>query len=133
MRVRGIGVDIADVDRMARLLVARGDEFTRKWFHPDEIADCRRRPDTSRAFAEHFAVKEAVWKALGADAWDGPLAWRSIVYRRGAPQSVVLHGRAAALAARAGGGLAIHASVTSHARIAVATVIVTDPAATLTA
>jgi len=123
--VQGIGVDITDVHRMARLLSAHGDRFARKWFHADEIAACARRRDPARAYAEHFAVKEAVWKALGAAGWDGPLAWRSIIYRPGTATPVELQGRAGALADRVGTGLAVHAVVTSRAHYALATVLVT--------
>lgn len=124
MSILGIGIDVADVSRFARLLEARGDAFTRKWFSDGEIADCRGSSRVAHAFAETFAVKEAVWKAVGARAtWSGPLPWRCIVLdRRGCTPRVTLDGAVAAQASRLG-VVDIHVSYASRGQTATATAV----------
>src|SRR6478672_9569200 len=94
MRIR-VGVDLAEVDRVAGVLSRRGERFLARVFGPGEILRRRRHP---RAFAEHvagrFAAKEAAMKALGT-GWRG-LSFREIAIgrdRRGKPL-LTFHGRA---------------------------------------
>lgn len=100
MRVR-VGIDLAEVERVAGVLERRGERFLARVFGPGEILRRRRHP---RAFAEHvagrFAAKEAAMKALGT-GWRG-LSFREIAIERdpsGAPR-LVLRGRAADRARR---------------------------------
>jgi len=120
MTIRGIGIDVADVDRFRALYARRGEDFARKWFAHVEIERCRGARDPGAALAEHFAVKEAVWKALGPSEWAAPLPWRSIVYHAGSG-SAPLGGTAAAMA----GDVTVHVSVARQRRVAVATALVT--------
>lgn len=120
MSVRGVGIDIADVDRFRRLYARYGDRFALKWFGDVEIDRCRRMPDPGAALAEHFAVKEAVWKAIGPREWSAPLAWRSIVYAADSG-TASLEGSAAALA----GDVIVHVSVARQPRVTIATALVT--------
>lgn len=118
----GVGVDVLDIERFARLVSERGDRFTHRWFTSLERAQCDacRRPAT--AYATRFAVKEAVWKALGVPSWSMPIAWRSIevlTTSTGLPLSVALHGPAADVGTRAGAG-SVHATVSVAGRIATA-------------
>jgi len=121
MTIRGVGIDVADVGRFTKLIAERGDAFTRKWFAASEIERCGHVADPGRAFAEHFAVKEAVWKSLGPGVWSRPLPWRSIVYMpdRG---TVALFGAAEALA----GSAAIQVAVAHKAGAAIATAVAQD-------
>lgn len=64
MPVHGVGIDVADVDRVARLLDSYGDRFTGRWFTPTEIAEAEASEDPAAAFTARLATKEAVWKAL---------------------------------------------------------------------
>lgn len=100
--IRGIGVDIIEVDRIRRATVRWGDGFLSRVFTPGE----RRHAGVSRASAERlagrFAAKEAVMKALG-------LGWRRMAWHEieiaGDPLGrpvVRLTGRAAQAAARLG-------------------------------
>jgi holo-[acyl-carrier protein] synthase len=75
--VSGVGVDLFEVERMARRLREGGPAFAAALFTPAEIARCSRRRAAARAFAACFAAKEAVAKAL---AWDGSagLPWLEI-------------------------------------------------------
>ncbi|HEV2439936.1 MAG TPA: holo-ACP synthase [bacterium] len=100
--IRGIGLDIIEVDRIRRATVRWGDVFLSRVFTPGE----RRHADTARTSAERlagrFAAKEAVMKALG-------LGWRRMAWREieieGDPLGrpvVRLTGRAAQAAAELG-------------------------------
>lgn len=75
--VSGVGVDLFEVERMARQLREGGPAFAVALFTPAEITRCSRRRAAARAFAACFAAKEAVAKAL---AWDGSagLPWLEI-------------------------------------------------------
>jgi holo-[acyl-carrier protein] synthase len=97
----GIGVDLVEVDRMRRTL-ARTPALVERLFTDAERAYCERRRDPTERFAARFAAKEAVMKALGVGL--GAVGWHDIEVARaesGRP-SVVLTGRAAALAAERG-------------------------------
>jgi holo-[acyl-carrier protein] synthase len=112
--IRGIGVDIIEVDRIRRATTRWGDGFLSRVFTPGErrhagfdfMVAGRRSAGTSRRSAERlagrFAAKEAVMKALGL-GW-GRMAWREIEIEGdplGRP-AVRLTGRAAQAAADLG-------------------------------
>lgn len=64
--IAGIGVDIIEVDRIARAVQRQGDRFLQRVFTPDEIAYCcSGEPQRFRRLAARFAAKEAALKALG--------------------------------------------------------------------
>ena len=90
-----IGIDLAEVERVAGVLGRRGERFLARVFRPDEIHRGRRHP---RAFAEHvagrFAAKEAAMKALGT-GWRG-VSFREIAIERGpgGKPGLAFHGRA---------------------------------------
>jgi len=93
----GIGVDLCDVERM-RAALSRTPTMRDRLFTDDEQAYCDRRRDPTERYAARFAAKEAVLKAMGLGL--GACGWREIEVARaesGAP-SIVLHGRAQALA-----------------------------------
>lgn len=101
----GTGTDIVSVQRVARLIEARGDVFLERWFTPGEIAYCTAKARPSLHFAARFAAKEAVVKALRTGG-DGPVPWRSIEIdhdEHGAPVVRLLE-RMAVVAARGGVG-----------------------------
>ena len=92
-----LGLDLAEVDRVAGVLERWGDRFIRRVFRPGELSRTRRHP---RARAEHvagrFAAKEAAMKALGT-GWRG-LAFKDVEVGRdprGKP-TLSFHGRALA-------------------------------------
>ncbi|HLY24175.1 MAG TPA: holo-ACP synthase [bacterium] len=100
--IRGIGVDVVEVDRIRRATARWGDGFLSRVFTAGE----RRHAGASRTSAERlagrFAAKEAVMKALG-------LGWRRMAWREieieGDPLGrpvVRLTGRAAQVAADLG-------------------------------
>jgi holo-[acyl-carrier protein] synthase len=101
--VRGIGVDLAQIPRMRRVLERWDERFLRRVFTEEEIAYCRARRDPVPHLAARFAAKEAVLKALGTGLRMG-VSWREIEVRRarGQPPTVVLSGRCRALADKLG-------------------------------
>ena len=122
----GIGVDAVDVVRFREIL-ARRPGFAARFFTDTEQADAGRTPDPVESLAARFAAKEAVMKALGTGL--GGFALTEVEVRRGtgpgatagAP-SLVLHGAAAALAARCQAGR-FHLSLTHTTELAVAFVV----------
>lgn len=59
----GIGVDIVAVDRIRKALEREG--FIRRFFSESEMALFKNKANPVQTIAAHFAMKEAVAKALG--------------------------------------------------------------------
>jgi holo-[acyl-carrier protein] synthase len=99
-----VGLDVVSVKEVSRSLERFGDRYVRRVFTPREAAYCRAGIGRAAAarFAVRFAAKEATLKALRPEAPSGD--WRLIEVRRHPSGwcDVVLHGEAAALAARQG-------------------------------
>ena len=93
------GIDIIEIDRVARVFAAYPDRFVSRVFNPSEAAYCRNR---APQLASRFAAKEAVMKALGTGIRGIP--WRSIevTRKRGGPPEIMLHGPAKERAERMG-------------------------------
>ena len=122
----GVGVDAVDVARFRRVLDRR-PRFAARCFTESERSDATGSADPAQSLAARFAAKEAVMKALGTGL--GGFALTDVEVRRGAGQgatagapSLVLHGAAAALAARRQAGR-LHLSLTHTAEVAVAFVV----------
>ena len=91
MANHAVGIDMIEIDRVARVLSKHPERFLAKVFTPLEVAFCRGR---IQELAARFAAKEAVMKALGTGARS--VAWKDIEVlpdRRGKP-IVYLHGGA---------------------------------------
>lgn len=73
----GMGVDIAEIDRIESTISRRGDAFLRRIYTPVEIAYCERHKKKAERYAARFAVKEATMKALGT-GWRRGVRWRDI-------------------------------------------------------
>lgn len=86
-----VGVDMIDVDRIARAMQRHGERFDRRFFTAQEIEHCEGRAE---CLAGRFAVKEAVAKALGTGI--GDVSWREIeiVCDGVGKPHLVLHGAA---------------------------------------
>jgi holo-[acyl-carrier protein] synthase len=99
----GLGIDSVDVGRFESL-VARRASFTARVFTADELAYAARLRRPAPSLAARFAAKEAVMKCLSVGL--GAFGWHDVSVARaasGAPSLVVV-GRAAALAADLGVG-----------------------------
>ncbi len=76
MSLRGIGIDIGSIPRIAALEERYGQRFVRRWFDASEFAEP---PGSSPLqLASRFSAKEAVWKSLRIEG-DTPLPWRRII------------------------------------------------------
>jgi holo-[acyl-carrier protein] synthase len=99
MSVVGVGVDVAEVSRIAAA-IERRPRFVERIFTEAEAAYCRRMRRPWRRFATRFAGKEAVMKSLGMGARG--VSWTDIeILGRGKPL-VRLSGRVADRAATLG-------------------------------
>lgn len=63
--VKGIGIDITPIDRIARLIERCDRETLNLLFTPGEIDRCQSANNPHLSYAVCFATKEAVGKALG--------------------------------------------------------------------
>jgi holo-[acyl-carrier protein] synthase len=102
--ILGTGVDVIDIDRIARSIERYGEHFLKRVYTAGEIAYCqRKRRNAAESFAARFAAKEAASKALGTGIGFG-VTWRQIeIGREPAGRPVLLlHGRAAEIAASMG-------------------------------
>jgi holo-[acyl-carrier protein] synthase len=99
MRILGLGVDLADIDRVGRVL-AKYPRFADRCFteHEREYAFRYARPE--RRLAARFAGKEAVMKALGT-GWRR-ISWQDIEITGGGKPTVRMDGKAARRAASLG-------------------------------
>ncbi len=103
MVVVGLGTDIVEIDRIARLIERHGERFLERVYTLAEVEFCRRRKRSCEHFAGRWAAKEAVAKALGTGFVRG-VYWRDIEVQSeqsGRPR-VVLHGPAGQYAQQIG-------------------------------
>ncbi len=100
--VLGVGLDIVETERVARLVSRYGDHFVGKLMGEAEAA-CLPKDEAERALALAFAVagKEAASKAIGT-GWSRGVRWRDVVVVREPEQEVRLEGEAARVARRLG-------------------------------
>ena len=124
-----LGIDLAEVDRVASALERWGDRFVARVFRAGELSVRRRHP---RARAEHvagrFAAKEAAMKALGT-GWRG-ISFREIEVRpdpSGKP-TLTFHGRALARARQLKvESMEVSISHSRDAAVAVVALMTADP------
>ena len=75
--ILGIGSDITDVRRIAKVIERHGDRFLDRGFTATERAKAEQRRNRVETYAKRFAAKEACAKALGTGLRDG-VWWRDI-------------------------------------------------------
>ena len=73
----GIGSDLIDVRRVAKVIERHGDRFLDRIFTAAERARAERRAKSVETFAKRFAAKEACSKALGTGIRAG-VWWRDM-------------------------------------------------------
>jgi len=125
VKVIGVGVDLVDLERIARLLASKGEHAMQRFFTDEERAYLCTRPDPTGHAAARIAAKEAVYKALQALPGARGVGWREIEVVRDADgrPAIRLHGLAARLAAEHG-GLTVQVSLTHSAVSAGAVAVV---------
>ncbi|MDF2730968.1 MAG: holo-acyl-carrier-protein synthase [Acidimicrobiia bacterium] len=91
MRIIGLGVDLADVDRVEHIL-GKYPRFAERCFTEHEREYAFRFANPARRFAARFAGKEAVMKSMGT-GWRR-IRWRDIEITGGGKPTVRMSGNA---------------------------------------
>ena len=73
----GLGVDMAEVERVRAAIERHGPPFVRRVFTPAEAEYCERFRNKYERYAGRFAAKEAAMKAFGT-GWRGGIRWQDI-------------------------------------------------------
>src|ERR1700691_6717768 len=100
----GLGLDIAEIDRIEAALTRHGAPILERLYTPAEVAYCESFRGKFERYAGRFAAKEAAMKALGT-GWRFGVRWRDIEVMReptGKP-SLRLDGVAGGIAQQPGG------------------------------
>ena len=99
--IKGIGIDIAPVSRVARLINRYDRETLSLLFTANEIDQCQEAAHPHRYYAVCFSTKEAVGKALGTGLVD--IGWNEIECSVSHTQlTIKLHGEAQRRASKCG-------------------------------
>jgi holo-[acyl-carrier protein] synthase len=77
----GLGLDIAEIDRIEAAITRHGAPFLERLFTPAEVSYCESYKNRYERYAARFAVKEAAMKALGT-GWRRGVRWRDIEVTR---------------------------------------------------
>jgi len=99
VRILGLGVDLADIARVERLL-DRYPRFAERCFTDHEREYAYKYASPARRLAARFAGKEAVMKSLGT-GWRR-IGWKEIEITGGGKPTVKMYGNAASRAAMLG-------------------------------
>ncbi len=76
----GIGTDITECLRIARMIERHGELFISRVYTPEEISYCQSRAQATQHFTGRWAAKEAILKALGT-GWRKGISWRDVEIR----------------------------------------------------
>ena len=71
--IKGIGIDIVEIDRLKDAIQKWGEKFLRKIFSDIEVAYCYKKKNNFECLAARFAVKEAFIKALSDLEYEGKM------------------------------------------------------------
>lgn len=101
--VIGIGTDIIECVRIAKMIEKHGELFLNRVFTHTEIAYCSCRKSSCQHYAGRWAAKEAVLKALGT-GWAKGIQWTDIevVNQLGGRPEVQLSGTARVISQQLG-------------------------------
>ena len=99
----GMGIDIAEVDRIAQSIERFGARFLQRIYTEAEIRYCDSKANRAERYAGRFAAKEAAMKALGT-GWNYGVRWRDCEVARmpGGRPTMRFHGKAGEFAAKLG-------------------------------
>lgn len=95
MRIVGIGTDIAECERIGKMIQRHGDHFLDHVYTGNEILYSRTKKRSEEHFTGRWAAKEAVLKALGT-GWIGGISWKDVEVQNesGGRPRILLHGGA---------------------------------------
>ena len=119
----GLGIDIAEIDRIEAAIARHGRRFIDRIYTPAEIEYCERFRNRAERYAGRFAAKEAAMKALGT-GWSRGVRWVDIEVTRqpGGRPTLTLH-RATQQHAQRLGVRQISLSITHSGNVAFAEAI----------
>ena len=80
-RILGIGTDITECLRIARMIERHGEQFIDRVYTAEEVRYCQGRPQSTQHFAARWAAKEAILKAVGIRSRRGT-SWADIEIRK---------------------------------------------------
>jgi holo-[acyl-carrier protein] synthase len=75
--VLGIGTDIVECQRVAKMIEKHEDIFIQRVYTPEEIQYCAGRKSATQHYAGRWAAKEAILKAMGT-GWAKGIQWTDI-------------------------------------------------------
>lgn len=93
MDIVGLGIDLAEVSRVRKLLRRSPESFRKRCFTDHEWEYAHRYVDPSERLAARFAGKEAVMKSMFT-GWRR-IPWKDVEITGGGPPGVKLYGKAA--------------------------------------
>lgn len=125
MAILGIGTEIVECVRIAKMIETHGEQFLERVYTATEIEYCVRTPNAAQYFATRWAAKEAAMKAMRCRHQG--VHWNDIevVVTPGEAPSVALSG-VAALYAQQVGIERLHVSLGACRTHATAYVVATD-------
>ena len=99
----GMGVDLAEVERIRGAIERYGEPFLRRVYTAAERQYCERFKNKYERFAGRFAAKEAAMKALGT-GWRRGVRWVDfeVVREKGGRPTILLDGEARKIAEELG-------------------------------
>src|ERR1700737_2518800 len=99
----GMGVDIAEVQRIQAAIQRHGEVFLRRIYTPAERDYCDRFKNKFERYAGRFAAKEAAMKALGT-GWRAGVRWvdLEVVREESGRPTMVISGQAGKIAQKLG-------------------------------
>jgi len=99
MMIVGMGIDVAEVKRIRKVVESQGERFVKRVYTETEAAYCEKFKNKYERYAGRFAAKEAAMKALGT-GWSRGVRWVDVevVRQRGGRPTLVLHGEARKIA-----------------------------------
>jgi holo-[acyl-carrier protein] synthase len=119
----GLGLDMAEIDRIEAAIRRHGAPFLERLFTPAEVSYCEQHKNRFERYAGRFAAKEAAMKALGT-GWRRGVRWRDIEVAREPSGKPTLHLAGAARKIADGLGVKnISLSITHSGNLALAHVI----------
>jgi len=99
----GMGIDIAEVERVKAAIERHGEAFLRRVYTAREKEYCEKFKNKYERYAGRFAAKEATMKALGT-GWSRGVRWVDVevVRQSGGRPTIFLQGEAAKVASALG-------------------------------
>lgn len=100
MEIVGLGTDIVECARIGKMIERHGEFFLERAYTSREISECQSHHGLVARFAERWAAKEAILKALGS-GWGKGISWLDIEVVGNGQCTVTLTGPAKEQAFRA--------------------------------